>query len=101
MAVITHRECRRGALGHAWELLDGPDEEDRLPDTPRWRAARRLISVRCLRCGTRRYIAISARGGRLAGAYKYVDDYLMPKGEEAPSAESLRLWLAKASERRR
>jgi hypothetical protein len=98
MAVITYRDCR--ALRHAWERMPGQGEEP-LPQSPLWSTARYVIFLRCMRCGTWRYVAIDRRGGRLASAYRYPDDYLRPRGEPRVGYDDLRLWLAKPNGRRR
>lgn len=98
MAVITHRDCR--ALRHAMERMPGTYVDDVLPESPTWHSARYVIHLRCMRCGTRRYIAIDRRGGKLAHVYRYADDYLRPKGEPRIDQADLFLWLAKGNGKR-
>jgi hypothetical protein len=99
MAVITYRDCR--ALHHAYERMARPgDEVSPPPETGLWEDARWVINLRCLRCGTWRYLAIDHRGGILAVCYRYPDDYLRPAGEPRVPAEDMRLWLAKPNGKR-
>lgn len=94
MAIITYRDCR--ALRHAMERMDGPAEAPApIPESPLWHAARYVICLRCMRCGTWRFIAIDRHGHKLATCYRWPDDYLRPKGEPRVSTESMYLWLAK------
>jgi hypothetical protein len=99
MAVITYRDCR--ALRHAWERHKQPgDEVAGLPASPLWDGARYFVYLRCLRCGTWRYVAIDHRGTKLAAVYRYPDDYLRPKGEPRVPHEDMWLWLAKPAGKR-
>lgn len=98
MAVITYRDCR--ALRHAYERMDGPDDDVRPPpETDLWHGARYTIYLRCFRCKTWRYVAVDRHGGILATCYRHPDDYLRPKGEPRVSYEDMRLWLAKPGKR--
>lgn len=98
MARITYQDCR--ALRHAMERIDGSEvDDDELPVSPMWHHAWRIIHLRCMRCKTRRHIAIDKRGARLAHVYRYPDDYLLPKGEPRVDADTMRLWLAKPNGR--
>lgn len=60
-----------------------------------FRAARIINHFVCVKCGTTRHDAISATGGLMLRRYYYPEGYLLSGDEARPTADELRLWIAR------
>ena len=78
--------CR--LLGHAWEKFVPFDRTYR-------QGGGYDLPLRCIRCGTERFDNFDKAGALSRRKYQYADNYLMGKGVERPTSDSLRLLFAR------